>query len=782
METAGNKIERSDDSALTATGGDRAHAGSDLYRLLWQHSGDIIWFIRPDGRFVDVNRTAIETYGYSHSEFLTMNVRDLRHPSVLHEVKGQLGLASSDKAHFETIHLRRDGTSVPVEVRANSADFAGERLIMAIVRDITDRKTNEAALKESEERRQLAQEAGQVGIFDWDIVKGKTYWSETMWAFYGEEPSDVNPDDTYWSAHLHSNDRERVKLNIQKVLESEGSVFQDEFRITTRDGITRWMAATAKVTRDEAGAAVRMYGVNIDITKRKEVEARLRFSENQLRLVLGAVPALIAYIDRDQRYRFVNARFTELLGLPNSDIVGQKVRDIFGRTVYGVLKPYILQALSGESVSFEARLAYRQGGERYVHASYVPDIDLDGVVHGFYGVTNDRTDLRRSEDLLRSSEEHVKLLMESFTDYAIFSIDPAGRIDTWNRGAELIFGYDESEILGQPYEVIFTPDDVTNRIAGIEMRRARRKGRSVTERWHIRKDGTRFFASGVMMPLFVGGSLTGYAKIASDLTVKKRHAEELQRAHAELEIRVRERTRELAETNKALIQQMHDREVGERDRIELLRKLVTSQESERRRIALDLHDQLGQRLTALRLKIASLKELSVEHDEISARVERLQEIAERLDSEVSFLAWELRPTALDDLGLVKAVGTFVDEWSRHHEIPADFHSASLHERDVDPEIETHLYRIAQEALNNIAKHSNANHVSVMLEGRDGHLILIVDDNGSGFDAKNSETKDASKGLGLVGMRERASLVGGEFEIESRPGKGTAIFVRIPNVL
>ncbi|MFT3744807.1 MAG: ATP-binding protein [Pyrinomonadaceae bacterium] len=182
----------------------------------------------------------------------------------------------------------------------------------------------------------------------------------------------------------------------------------------------------------------------------------------------------------------------------------------------------------------------------------------------------------------------------------------------------------------------------------------------------------------------------------------------------------------------------------------------------------------------MRLKIASLKEMSANSKEISSRVERLQEIGERLDAEVSFLAWELRPTALDDLGLVDAVGAFVNEWSRHYEIPAEFHSTGLSKARLNHDTETHLYRITQESLNNILKHAQANLVTVLLEKRDEHVILIIEDDGRGFENNTSRnSKDSDMGLGLIGMRERAILVGGELEVESSPGKGTTIFVRVP---
>jgi signal transduction histidine kinase len=278
----------------------------------------------------------------------------------------------------------------------------------------------------------------------------------------------------------------------------------------------------------------------------------------------------------------------------------------------------------------------------------------------------------------------------------------------------------------------------------------------------------------------MGKTLSGYAKITSDLTEKQRYAEALQHSHDLLELRVVERTRELAAANAALVSEINERKTAERQKIEFLQRLVTSQEDQRQRIARDLHDQLGQRLTALRLKIAAMKEVCSHDENLKARAVRLQEVAELLDSEVSFLAWELRPFALDELGLVDAIGTFVREWSKHYEIPAEFHSSGLANVPLDESSDSHLYRIAQEALNNIVKHSRASAVNVLLEKTGDELVLIVEDNGVGMKpSERSNGRKGGKGLGLEGMRERASLIGGSLEIESAPGAGTTVYARIP---
>jgi signal transduction histidine kinase len=149
---------------------------------------------------------------------------------------------------------------------------------------------------------------------------------------------------------------------------------------------------------------------------------------------------------------------------------------------------------------------------------------------------------------------------------------------------------------------------------------------------------------------------------------------------------------------------------------------------------------------------------------------------------VDFLAWELRPSVLDDVGLVAAMKKFVEDWSVHFTTPAAFENVGLDGEHLMSEIEINLYRIVQEALNNIAKHAEANMVSVVLERRDGIVSLIIEDDGSGFDPDTEAIPTGNgngKGLGLLGMKERAELVGGTAEIETAPGKGTTVFVRVP---
>jgi PAS domain S-box-containing protein len=214
---------------------------------------------------------------------------------------------------------------------------------------------------------------------------------------------------------------------------------------------------------------------------------------------------------------------------------------------------------------------------------------------------------------------------------------------------------------------------------------------------------------------------------------------------------------------------------AERVRTELLSRLVFAQEDERRRIARDMHDEFGEHLTALGLGIGRLKKMCADSADLAREVEALEATARSLDQDVDRLAWELRPTALDDLGLGAALTNYVQDWSDRVSIPAHLHTSGVLNERLAPDVETTLYRIAQEALNNAAKYSRARRVEVILERRGDSVSLVVEDDGIGFDS-GAEAKGG--GFGLVGMRERATLVGGSLEIESAPGRGTTVFVRI----
>jgi two-component system, NarL family, sensor histidine kinase DevS len=204
-----------------------------------------------------------------------------------------------------------------------------------------------------------------------------------------------------------------------------------------------------------------------------------------------------------------------------------------------------------------------------------------------------------------------------------------------------------------------------------------------------------------------------------------------------------------------------------------LRRVVEGQELERRRLARELHDETGQALTSILLGLKRVEDAKTREDARAAATELREEIVKTLQS-VRRLAVELRPKALDDFGLVPALERLADAFGGESGIAIDV-EANLDETRLPPEVETALYRIAQEALTNVAKHADAEHVSLIVTRRDGSVTVVVEDDGRGFGAVGGE----SGGLGLVGMKERVGLLGGRLAIESTEGSGTTIVAEVP---
>ena len=252
----------------------------------------------------------------------------------------------------------------------------------------------------------------------------------------------------------------------------------------------------------------------------------------------------------------------------------------------------------------------------------------------------------------------------------------------------------------------------------------------------------------------------------------------LKQANDALEQGVLDRTAQLAASNAALEREVREHRLAEQQIKALFRRLISTQEEERRRIARDIHDQVGQQMTALRLRLEALRARAGGDATMESQVEGAQRLAGELDESIEFLTSQLRPSTLDNLGLAVSLRDLVHGWGRRFGIPAEFETSAPDMRLAD-DVETNLYRIAQEALHNVVKHAQAQNVSVLLSRRDHHAMLVIEDDGRGFQAERPAAPQRAAGFGLVSMRERAKLVGGELEIDSTPGAGTSIFVRVP---
>jgi PAS domain S-box-containing protein len=381
----------------------------------------------------------------------------------------------------------------------------------------------------------------------------------------------------------------------------------------------------------------------------------------------------------------------------------------------------------------------------------------------------------RIESALRESEDRLQLALR------------AASAGTWeyHTEADALVASDEAQALhGWKQTAQMTWDDALSLVVGehrpavsAAFRRSVETGAPLRVEFQVEqpRGGVRWLASTAEMRNGPRGRrLVG---LVQDVTERKAAEELVRRAQRDLEARVQDRTAELARANEALRAEMLERQQAERARADLLGRLVFAQEDERRRIGREMHDRFGEHLTALGHRLGSLRGVCVDRPHALTQIDALEEIAAHLDRDVDALVWELRPTALDDLGLPAALAHHVRTWSTHCGVSAELHTAGLTGARVASAVETTLYRITQEALTNVAKHSSATHVDILLERRPDHVSLIVEDNGVGF--VTGEAQGPARGAGLSGMRERAALIGATLQVESSPGRGTTILVRTP---
>ncbi len=505
----------------------------------------------------------------------------------------------------------------------------------------------------------------------------------------------------------------------------------------------------------------------VDVTTRKRAEEARRISEGRLRLALAAARMGIWTLEIDTGSQMRDANLNALLGLEprqTTQPFEEFLTHVHPDDVPAVRAAFEASIREGRPLNVEFRIVRPGGAVRWLRDQ--GDVFGDAAVGASHmaGACIDVTERRQAEEGLRRSEERQRLILETATDFAILTLDSDRTVTSWSPGAAATFGYATDEMIGQSADALFTPEDRAAGVPGAEAAEARRAGRAADERWHLRKDGTRFYASGVMRPLRDGG---GFLKVARDLTDRKRMEDELRTVQGQLEARVAERTADLERTLAALGAEMERRR-------DLARELATSQEDERRRVSRDLHDAVGQTLTALGLAAAA------------GEAARVRDLTDQLAREVHQVAVRLRPVALDDMGLDAALAELARQWSAASGVPVDLVTAGAGgDADADAEltgvgrlpapVETAVYRLAQEALTNVARHARATRAGLSVTRTAGHVTVTVEDDGAGF----APAAPRAGRLGLLGMQERVAQVGGALEIESAPGRGTTVIARIP---
>jgi two-component system, chemotaxis family, CheB/CheR fusion protein len=481
-------------------------------------------------------------------------------------------------------------------------------------------------------------------------------------------------------------------------------------------------------------------------------------TNNDFQNLIAATEIGTIFLDSELRIKFSTPAARAIFNLQESD-VGRPLSDITNQLHHHTLHEDVVSVLEHLS-TIDREL--ETGDGRWHLMRVRPYAMTDGPANGVVITFQDITHRHATEVRALQGEERLRLLIDSAIDYAIFTMTPDGVIDFWNVGAQRMFGYTADEIIGQDVGVLFTPEDRAALMPEQERTRAARSGRAADQRFHVRKDGSRIFCSGVLTLL---GKGRGFAKIARDLTGPREAAASLATLDAN--------TARREKANLSHFQaQVQNASIAYEDAV---RRIVNAQETERARIARDLHDSLGQMLTALRLTLER-GQIAGPGEPLNSDVERAMQLTSAIDRELDFLSRQLRPAVLEELGLAAALPLFLREWSEHYHVQAEYRSA-FEPGHLSADAEVAFYRVAQEALNNVTKHARATRVDVILETREGQVVLLVEDNGVGFDVADEDL--ISRRFGVVGMRERAALIGATLDIESAAHEGTSVFLRCP---
>jgi len=668
--------------------------------------------------------------------------------------------------------------------------------------DITPRKRAEHALRQSHERARIAAEAGGTGLFEWEPQTGQMYWSDQNYRTLGFEPGSIVPSYTAWASRVHPDDLPRVEAKVSAA-QAERTTYHDVHRIVWADGSVHVMESRAQFSYDEAGVCAVMRGTYVDITDRAQAEDALRESEARFRLMADGVPILIWTTNATGGVEFVNRAYGDFFGI-QPDVLGEWQPLIHPDDTAYVTAFFAAQAATAPFVA-EARVRRADGEWRWIKSRGAPRFSTAGRFLGYVGGSLDITDHKARADRAREDavQAHFRSLFESLPgsyvvltprDYEIVAASDAYLAATCTTRATLI---------GRRLFEVF-PDDpaqasspsiasvraslarvVTERcidVIGVHkfpMRLSEDTEDRLEERWWsavsapvIGADGNVAFV--IHRAEDVTGFVTAERRLADGALTEAEYSR-LEHMAAEVVMRAQE----LERANERLREEVAERTRLEGIRTRLLQQLVSAQEDERRRVARELHDSLGQHLTSLGVRLGTLRARVGASGDLAMQVEQLQAHAALIDDEVDRLAMELRPVALDDLGLDAALRRHVDAWAKDVGIPADIHTRGVGSRFPDP-VETTVYRVVQEALTNVRKHARASRASVVVERRGQELVAIVEDDGAGFPKADIESElVSSRRLGLSTMAERAALVGGQLEIESKIGHGTTVYLRVP---
>ncbi len=638
------------------------------------------------------------------------------------------------------------------EVAAELIELNDELCVLTIIHDITEQKETIEALQRSEEKFARAFQASPdvlaLSIVETgELLEVNSVFVEATGYSRAESIGQRAEDLGLWA---DGNDR----LAFTEQLKRDGLVRNFATQVCRRNGERRDAEMSGELLEIDGQLALLL--IARDVTEQNHAQAALRESEARYRAVVQTQTELIARNAPDTTVRFANEAYCAYFGVQPEDIIGQSFLKLIHVEDQAALHAHIADLLVNPRTEYQVHRVYdHEGNARWNEWVNQPILDETGRVVEFQSVGRDITPRIEAELALKASEEKFAKAFQASPDSLTLTSMATGQIVEVNEGFEQITGYAAAEVVGKLWTELDLwrdleqfRDQVTRQNTGEALRN------EPTD--FISKDGRIIHGLMSTEPIEIGDEPFALA-VVRDVTAQHK----VEQALRESETQYRTLYSEVEEA---------------RSRLESLsRRLVRVQEQERRFVAMELHDEVGQLLTIARL---SLETVQLENTEQAQK--KLQQALDHLDTlakSVRNLSLNLRPSMLDDLGLLPTIQWYVRRFSKESGIQVEFSDAGLGRTRFSPELEITAFRIMQEALTNVARYAGTTSATVETALHASMFELIVEDQGKGFFP--TEVLARHQTGGLSGIRERATLVGGTVDIQSEPGQGTRVVVSLP---
>jgi PAS domain S-box-containing protein len=695
-----------------------ARAGISLTEIL-EHT---VQLLPPAWQYPEIACARILLEG---QEFKTEGFRDTNWKQVSHiRVHGELA-GTVELCYLEEKPEHDEGPFLHEE--QSLIDAVAERLGRVV-----ERLRTQEALKESQERYRAVSELTSDLAYAFRVEPDGTLVPEWMTkplsAITGYSSAEL-AERGGWASVIHPDDQLAAQQHIQTLLSGQPSAY--ELRIIARDGQIRWLHDSGHPFWDEAqGRVVRIYGAARDITENKQAEEDLLRYET----IVSTVSDPISYVDRDYIYRAVNDTYASYAKRPREEIVGHSIAEMLGTQAFErEVKPHFDRCLAGERVFYQAWFDVPGEQPKFMDVGYYPVFNHDGSVSGVVVSSRDMTKHKRAEEALQRERDLVARIMDT-SPVGITVFDRQGRITFANSlvhevakltGASTSIG----RIYNDPAWRLMTEDGRPVPDGELPFTQVLNTGRSVHNIRHAVElpDSQWLFISSNAAPLFdESGEIDSVVVTIEDITDQVQAEKRAEQAVAA---------------------------------------------AERERLARDLHDAVTQSLFSVAAIAEALPHVWKRDPQEAWRgLEELRRLTQGALAEMRTMLLELRPAALAEHRLDTLLDQLTEAMMGRTRIPVKTQVVGDCSLPTDAQIA--LYRIAQEALNNIAKHARASQATVHLDCSPGHAELSIRDDGGGFDQEIVQPHH----LGLKIMHERAQAVGATLKIESQSGQGTVIVV------